>query len=117
MWDTFIVWEQAIRDGSTKPLVLLNWSSVLIKAGRLDEAEKVIRMALDEAPRVMHGWINLGQIHGLRGNVVAMHHCLLKAIKYTGRNVNAWEVLRSFYLQTKRPARVKVCERRMKELV
>ena len=117
MWDTFIVWEQAIRDGSTKPLVLLNWSSVLIKAGRLDEAEKVIRMALDEAPRVMHGWINLGQIHGLRGQVVAMHHCLLKAVKYNGRNSNAWEVLRSFYLQTKRPARVAVCERRMKELV
>ena len=116
MWDTFIVWEQAIKDGSKKPLVLLNWSSVLIKAGRLDEAEVVVKMALDEAPRVMHGWINLGQIHGLRGQVVAMHHCLLKAIKFNGRNSNAWEVLRSFYLQTGRKARVAVCERRMKQL-
>lgn len=114
VWDTFAVWEQAVKDGSTKPLVLLNWSSMLIKAGRLDDAEQYIMDALRQAPRVMHGWINLGQIHQIRGNIEKAHQCFRRAAFRNPKHHIGWQVLRAFYQQAGRVARVSVCDRRLK---
>lgn len=104
-WTPTRLFEAAIEDGSTKPMILLNHSSVLIAQNRLVEAAHLIEQALEEAPDVYQAWGNLGTIHAMQRNAPAMLACYRRGAMRCKRMPLAWSILVDAYDAQGRSAR------------
>lgn len=96
-WTPSLLFEKAIEDGSAKPMILLNHSSILISQGRLAEGAALIEEVLISAPNVYQAWGNLGTIHAMDRNAPAMLACYRRGAMRCKRMPLAWSILTDAY--------------------
>lgn len=72
---TFLVEQEALKEASNTPIRL-------IKAGKLDEAEKAARELLVRHPEVHDGYDRLGQVYEARGQNKEAADCYRKVIEF-----------------------------------
>lgn len=84
---------RALELAPDHPLILVNYATMLRKAGRLDPALAVLRRAVDAAPDIAKGWSELGATASAAGR----HHdalaALQRAVQLQPGAVADWQVL------------------------
>ena len=73
-----------------KVTYLYNKGKFLGERGKLVEAEKSFREALDYDPRRDTAYLNLGLFYNIKGDSEAASACFREALKYNSSNMKAW---------------------------
>ncbi len=115
-WSPSLLFEKAIEDGSRKPMILLNQSSMLLQQGRVDEAEALVNEALKKAPNVYHAYGNLGTIAAMRQDARAMLAAYRRGAFRCPRMPMAWFVLGKAYVGQRKLSRALLCYRKALQL-
>jgi tetratricopeptide (TPR) repeat protein len=63
----------------------------LVRAGKLDEAERAARELLDRFPEVHDGWDRLGMVFEARGDNRAAADCYRKVIAFIGEHPDDYD--------------------------
>lgn len=70
-----------LHENPTNPALLNEYGNVLVSEGKLKDAARYYRKAVDLAPLLAVAWNNLGVVEGAMGNSMAAENAYRKAIK------------------------------------
>jgi protein O-mannosyl-transferase len=83
------LWRQNVRDCPGNVRGVVNLAAALIRQGRLDEAEPLVRQALAARPTDDQSLINLGRIHAARGDNTDAVQAFTEALRAKPARVEA----------------------------
>lgn len=75
-----------------------NLGSLLIKRGRLEEAEDLLMRAVEINPYYINGWLHLSRVHAIKGDFEQAEECLERVIAIDASDPN-WKGIRDLINQ------------------